>query len=281
MSSIQRPSYKTGYAHDGSMSENPNLWDGLIGAWCPLLGPTGVVTHATGTDADRVWLPNLISGKKLTFVQEVTNLRFQIRRGSWVFRHAYSGVNYDTIESFASKVTTEASIFFRFRFLANSNVNGLPFSATTNRTHYLLSGSQIYSSVFSSTRVINGTSSSGMDVTSWHSLVITTKPGASNYKLYYNGKVFTTGTGPATVANMANGSLLRNNPADVNTGINGEFSAIYLYNRAISAREVRQLHVDDAAPLQLRRRASVLVPAAPPATTVPKFMHHYKVRRTA
>lgn len=36
-----RPTFTTGFAEWPGMSECPQLWEGLVGAWCPYLGPTG------------------------------------------------------------------------------------------------------------------------------------------------------------------------------------------------------------------------------------------------
>ena len=36
-----RPSYATGFAQWPGMSEYPQLWEGLVGAWAPYLGMTG------------------------------------------------------------------------------------------------------------------------------------------------------------------------------------------------------------------------------------------------
>lgn len=35
------PSYKQGFARCAAESKYPELWRGLVGAWCPFLGPTG------------------------------------------------------------------------------------------------------------------------------------------------------------------------------------------------------------------------------------------------
>ncbi len=40
-----RPSYKSGYAEQRSESAHPELWDGLIAAYCPFLGTTGSRVH--------------------------------------------------------------------------------------------------------------------------------------------------------------------------------------------------------------------------------------------
>lgn len=37
----KRPSYRTGFARCASKSAYPKLWKGLVGAWCPSLGPSG------------------------------------------------------------------------------------------------------------------------------------------------------------------------------------------------------------------------------------------------
>lgn len=40
-----RPSWKQGFARSASESAYPNLWKGLVGAWAPFLGPTGLTLH--------------------------------------------------------------------------------------------------------------------------------------------------------------------------------------------------------------------------------------------
>ena len=60
-----RPSYKTGYARNASESANPSLWKGLIRAWIPRLGNTGLKLfdeagqrkHAT-LNTNAVWQNN-------------------------------------------------------------------------------------------------------------------------------------------------------------------------------------------------------------------------------
>lgn len=55
-----RPSWKNGFARCAAESANPNLWKGLVGAWYPSLGPTGLTlrdvsgwhNHGTLTNMD-------------------------------------------------------------------------------------------------------------------------------------------------------------------------------------------------------------------------------------
>ena len=39
-----RPSWKSGFARSAGESANPSLWKGLVGAWVPALGNTGIAT---------------------------------------------------------------------------------------------------------------------------------------------------------------------------------------------------------------------------------------------
>jgi hypothetical protein len=278
---LECPTYKTGYARDANESESPELWNGLVGAWCPFLGVTGKYTHGVSATAG-VWLPNLITGKKLTIANDFDEQRFKKQNGISVFSRQNSGSYPDVIENLAGMFSTEASVFFRFKFLAGSNTNSLPFGpSAAARTHYVLtSGNLLYLAVFATTRRINGVTAVGMDVTSWHSACITSKPGAGNYKFYYNGKLRNTGTGDSTIANIANASLFTNQPStDASSGINGVFSAIYLHNRALTASEVLSLHVDETSPLQPRRRVYSVPAAGGGGSSVSVFMHHYKTRR--
>ncbi len=40
----RQPTWKSGFARSGRESAHPELWKGLVGAWAPGLGPTGLVT---------------------------------------------------------------------------------------------------------------------------------------------------------------------------------------------------------------------------------------------
>lgn len=58
--SLLIPSYKAGFARCAAKAEYPGLWDGLVGAWAPFLGPTGLTlfdwagrkNHGTLTNMD-------------------------------------------------------------------------------------------------------------------------------------------------------------------------------------------------------------------------------------
>jgi hypothetical protein len=45
---IKQPSYSQGYARNAGESIAPGLWDGLVGAWVPFLGPTGFTLYDIG-----------------------------------------------------------------------------------------------------------------------------------------------------------------------------------------------------------------------------------------
>ena len=45
MRSLIIPSYPQGFARYADQSEAPELWRGLVGAWLPFLGPTGLTLH--------------------------------------------------------------------------------------------------------------------------------------------------------------------------------------------------------------------------------------------
>jgi hypothetical protein len=65
------PSYKSGFAHNAAESAYPNLWNGLVGLWLPVLGRTGLTlrdisgygNHGTLTNMDpaSAWTPRGIS----------------------------------------------------------------------------------------------------------------------------------------------------------------------------------------------------------------------------
>ena len=54
------PSYKTGFARRAAEAEYPNLWKGLVGSWCPHLGPSGLTLYDHGANRYNGTLVNMV-----------------------------------------------------------------------------------------------------------------------------------------------------------------------------------------------------------------------------
>jgi len=59
LAETRKPSWKTGFARNASVSAYPRLWKGLIGAWSPNLGPTGLTLFDQSINKNNGTLTNM------------------------------------------------------------------------------------------------------------------------------------------------------------------------------------------------------------------------------
>ncbi|KKM68930.1 hypothetical protein LCGC14_1456020, partial [marine sediment metagenome] len=104
-------------------------------------------------------------------------------------------------------------------------------------THYPYTDGELYIGFFAPNRPINGYLNTGFDKTQWHHLAVTTKSGSGNYKLYQNGMLQTSGTGPGEIdfgPTFKIGAL-------PNIFLDGLMDDARIYNRSLSQSEVSTL----------------------------------------
>ena len=242
-----QPSYAAGFAPRDGLPANPSLLGGLVGAWAPEFGNTGDSLHNV---SDRHESGTLINGPTWVVDGGRQSLRSIGGGGGGDNAHVNCG---DLSHLFG----TEATFFMVLRTATaipvNTDRTGLCTGAVGGElTLYPYSDENLYLSIFATTRRISAYANGGLDKTQWHSVAITSAPGVGNYKLYQNGQLKTTGTGDATIADNGDWAIGISDPAGAGPRVLGGWWSIHLlFNRALTASEITQLHVDSFAPFRL------------------------------
>ncbi len=142
--------------------------------------------------------------------------------------------------------TDEATVCFWVKIDSNTPTSTNAGIATLNTTSedslYPWTDGKLYISFFNAVRGIDAFIDTGFDKTVWHHLALTTKPGSGNYKLYRNGSLLTSGTGPATI-DLGTTFKIGAHP---NTFLKGNMDDVVIYNRELSSSEIATIANGDA-----------------------------------
>jgi hypothetical protein len=260
---IIKPSYQAGYARNASESENPKLWDGLVGAWMPSLGVTG------RTLRDVVGKSNLESkntGDHIEF--EISNKKTVCNLETYAY--AEGG---DLSKKFQGGYSISINLWRRI------TGRRIPFAqwglAGTGYASWLLEVNT--SDQFKFYNYNGGVSSSitapAMSLQKWQHVTVTWDGSTSgtNAHIYYDGIAVASGT-MSVIPQVSTQYPIQYGRANRSTEIwSGKIGQTLAYNRALSPQEIKQLYVDSLAPFRRKQRVSVAVPAAvaPSATYHP------------
>lgn len=255
--------FNRNFARSAGQSRFPGLWRGLVGAWVPRLGPTGLILHdispyknhgtLTSMDPGTDWI---VSEGRLVLDFDGTNdeiiiadhnaLGFGIGNFSvsvWV-KLPFSGASYwDGIVTKKHNVTK------------GSMVNGWGLNRNSNDTDRIQ-----YSEVTDDGLTRNSLASSNL-TDGWHYIVLTRTSGV-NFVMFIDGKSIETGSIGAAATLTNTESLLFGNQ------VNGRYletaiGDVLIYNgRSLSPSDVLQLYIDPLAPFKLVDRPVGFVAAA-------------------
>jgi hypothetical protein len=252
---IIKPSYQSGYARNASESENPKLWDGLVGAWMPSLGVTGkrirdVVgnNHATLVD-DHPSISNWTTSKVSR------SFRFE-RTDSFLSDYASSS------RALGISGTGSWSIHMRVKVdSAATNIYGWLFwvGGSSNSNNRLLSIRTFTDGKYGVAHWYNDLSFAPINYDNWEQIAVTFD--GSTERFYLNGAEVLSRT---TSLNIADGRLWFNGRGSSQQPTEYEMSSTFVYDRVLSSTEIKQLQVDSLAPFRRKQRVSVAVPAAVP-----------------
>ena len=254
---IAKPSYQAGYARNASESENPNLWDGLVGAWMPSFGVTGETlrdvsgngNHGTLTNMDAAtdWVG---TSKGLALDFDGTNEMVDVDSPPVIDGSSatYSlWVKANSVYSWMSPCGYVTSGFDDYRFIFRRTNTGLI------QTYVRRSNSINFSAA----------TPSGFNWYDWNHFLIVANGSLS--QTYVNGSFLASNNSGSGNLNFGTTFTLGNQ--DLRSGgstWNGGISNVKLYNRALSSTEIKQLYVDSLAPFRKKQRVSVAVPADTP-----------------
>ena len=164
----------------------------------------------------------------------------------------FDGIDDYINQSIKSGVfTTEATltIFLKLSLAtpllsSQTGIERLSFNAGKEASHYPWVDGLAYLGTFQSgaTRIDSISLSTTIARNNWHSITITSSPGAGNWKFYQNGSLIKTAIGSSTVFFSSDSiyNLGRSQGSSAIYSMNGSISQTLLYNRALTATEILQ-----------------------------------------
>lgn len=223
-------SYANGFAPRDGSPRYPQLTKGIVGSWCPVLGPTGVIL--------RDWGPRMANAT-------LSNMTVST---AWSINDGQYGLTFDGTDDFATTsaypgVTTDrisVSIWFkaaqvRLQQLVNYGsvvmfVEMTAAGAIRWRVRNTLGGNIV--DVTAGTYAANS-----LD----HYLFVMDGSNALLYKNGSNVSAFTTSRGTGTIDNTS-GALIFGSVDGTSRFTNGTIKEITIYDRALSATEAVKLY---------------------------------------
>ena len=250
---MTKPSWQDFGTHDESAY--PELWDGVVGAWCPSLGPTGLRLHdhsrrnnwgtLTNMDAATDWI---LSGGQYELDFDGVDDYIPLSR------NVFSGLSVVTVSMWARPRTTTDRVEIT-QGTDNLNRYGCGFAEDGN--------AYVVPNFSGSVTGFGYAAWSGFGVTSFlHGVFIYNSRGSVNAdrgKIFLNGTQRTmtfVGTLPTTAISQAGTPFIGARPGPA-TFSNGQADDITVWNRELSAGEIRQLYLLGRGGMYQRRRRTL------------------------
>ena len=240
------PSYASGYAKSASESANPNLWDGLVGAWMPSLGVTGDTLRDVSGNGSHGTLTNMDAATDWVATSKGLALDFD-------------GVNdyvesQDPIDAMGSSPRTLSSSF-EIRSIADQTIAGFGNPNTSQWFYIFIYQNKWYFSGYANDFSI----ATPLPTLGKHHLAVSYD--SSDVRFYLDNLLIAQF---AKTLNTQAGVLRIGLRAQFdNFPLNGQVDSVYLHDRVLSPQEIKQLYVDPLAPFRQRRSIPFGITAAP------------------
>jgi len=261
-----QPSWKSGFARSAGESANPGLFEGLVGAWVPRLGPTGGTLrdvsgygiHGTlvNMELDLDWITgergyatSYNGTDEQISIPDAPHLRIP---GSWTIHTVASILTYPTFNQWSGFLVKgdsgeTAGINHNYSIIVDHDIFG------TNENIIALyedSSGANTTAVYSWTPILN----EFLHWTAVHDAE------ADTLTLYLNGEqVVQNASATATPDTGSPNIVIANGVSDGGGGsvrnLNASTSSSLLYDRALSHDEVQQLYQDELAPFRKKSRS--------------------------
>ena len=241
-----KPSYATGYAKNASESANPNLWKGLVGAWMPSFGVTGeTLKDVSGNKLNAVcstgldWSASKF-GKSIVVADdniqtEVTELGKRFSFAMWV------KVDYAASDTYARLIA-----------FGNNNYVSMVINKVSFANKFVWQQLNGYSQ-----NAVSQTNVSG----EWQHIAGTYD--FTVQRLFVDGNLEATLSRPSQTISDYRWYLGGSPDASYSSlaYMVGEIGNAYIYNRVLSATEIKQLYLNPSAPF-LRKQQTVGISTA-------------------
>ena len=264
--SLITPSYAQGFARSQGEAQHPGLWRGLVGAWIPMLGPSGTVLYDVSgrnnhgpftsglSEAD--WISTGI-GPAISFDgtdDYIVLPRYQELNLGLSNASLCVWVRYTTTVSSYGGVIANGTL--------SGNVKGHGFYTVKS------GGGFVYQVRELNTTALAVNSLSALNDGRWHFCVgVLDRNSATGGKLYVDGVLNGTADGSSFSGVDLDDTTkftigARNSTSSYDYDFAGDIAYAAQYNRALSHAEVLQLYADPLAAFRLRdRRAFVFIAA--------------------
>ena len=236
----EEPSYKAGYAKSAGESENPHLWNGLVGAWMPSLGVTGETLRDVSGNENHGTLTSMDPASDWVTTSKGLALDFD-GTGEHVDCGYVLNEEIETALTMACFCTP--SVFGGFQ-----NIFSKPFL-------YWLHQEQGVNRFRFKVRATSGVQYVQADVpiTLGQTYFLTGVMSKNTLEIYVDGKFY--------ASQSFAGSLNRSSLYDLKIGgwigtnddFTGSIGNASIYNRALSPQEIQELYVDSLAPFRRKK----------------------------
>ena len=250
---MTKPSWGDFATHDESAY--PELWDGVVGAWCPSLGPTGLRLHDHSRRSNWGTLTNMDAATDWTLSGGQYALDFDgVDDYVPLSRNVFSGLSVVTVSMWARPRTTTDRVEIT---QGTDNLNRCGFAFSEDGNAYVVPN-------FSGTATGFGFAAwSGFGVSNFlHGVFVYNSIGTANAdrgKIFLNGIRQTlsfVGTLPTTAISQAGTPSIGARPGPA-TYSNGQADDITVWNRELSANEIRQLYLLGRGGIYQRKRRTL------------------------
>ena len=259
MNSKVQPSWKQGFARNRGESQAPQLWDGMVGAWIPALGPTGGTLNDVSINKNNGTLTNMNLASDWVISPYGYALKFDgindyVNCGDLSFIDGATALSIVVLVRFTD-LSVDSTILAKDYFTGYAQLlfwrDDRGTLESRNNTIAIIFGNGV------SRCRIEGADGS-MNDTDWHHIVVTFDSGTAH--LYIDGQEDanspgSSGTGGPTALESTNDPLQIGKPITTsNKELDGEIAKVVVYNRALTAIDVVEDYADPFASFRLRRR---------------------------
>jgi len=257
-----KPNYATGYAKNASESANPNLWDGLGGAWMPGLGVTGGTLRGVSGNENHGTLTNMDAATDWVTTSKGLALDFD---GGTSSNHVSLGASDKIYENLTAATWVFWVKFNSFNYSYNQLLE--TYAPTNNYQLSCLVKSNgklaFYLSGVGGVSNYDGTGLHTLASEKWYQLAYVYE-GSKKQDGYVDARF------DGRASNIKPSLISTTNEVFVSRSIygggryiDGQYGSVFQYNRALSPNEIKQLYVDPLAPFRQRRSIPFGITAAP------------------
>lgn len=226
---VLRPSFANGFAPRDGQAIWPELWRGCVGAWNPGLGPTGIRLYDHSPYKNHGTLTNMDAG------------------GDWVTSQVGYALDFDGVNDFVNiNVVVDAYPFTMSCWVSpattatNSTFMSLNVAGSTNQYFSLEQRSSVFSIVARNTSALIATGTTASTLNVWrHIAGVFDSP--VSHRLFVSGVLEATQTTSVTMPSCNSLLLAKVRTTDAAVILQGRVADSQIYNRALSANEIRLL----------------------------------------